>query len=277
MSIPKKIHYCWLGTGKMPENAMICIATWKKVMPDYELVLWDTNRFDINSVKYVQEAFTAKKWALAADYIRLYAVYNEGGIYLDTDVYVQKRFDDLLKFNFFTSLERDLTTVPPSSNYYNAFKQNENAGYINHEMKRYEGFGLQAAVFGSVAGNQFIKDCMEWYERNNYILPNGEPLESIVIAPDIYAAIAQSYGFKYISGFQQLKDNMVIMPADVFPNHIYKTDNAYAVHLCENSWVKNKKQAGKNSFLDKIKQNNILRALLGKKKHYHWETVIKLG
>jgi Isopropylmalate/homocitrate/citramalate synthases len=108
------------------------------------------------------------------------------------------------------------------------------ADIVNSEMKRVEGFGLQAAVFGAKAGNPFIKDCMDWYEKNNFVFDNSKKKQ--MVAPDIYAAIAQKYGFKYVCGFQQLKSNMVIMPADFFPNHLHKTNNAYAVHLCDNSW-----------------------------------------
>lgn len=261
----------------MPENTKKCLQTWQNLMPDYELILWDTNKFDINSVAFVKQAFDAHKWATAADYIRLYALYNEGGLYFDTDVYVLKNFDDLLKYDFFTSLERDLTTVPPGSDYYNNFKQNENAEYINSEMKRIEGFGLQAAIMGACAGNLFIKDCMRWYEENNYLLPNGEAIITKVIAPDIYAATAQKYGFKYVSGLQQLENNMVIMPADYFPNHLYKTDNAYAVHLCDNSWSMKYKSNRYYAFIEKIKRNNFIRSLFGKKKYYTWEMKIKLG
>jgi hypothetical protein len=268
--IPKKIHYCWLSKGKMPKNAKKCIKTWHKILPEYEFILWDTDRFDINSIPYVKQAYESRKWAFAADYIRLYAVYNEGGIYLDTDVYMLKSFNNLLNYNFFSSLERDLTTVPPGSDYANSIIKNENyAG--NRDLKRIEGFGVQAAVFGACKGNSFLKDCMDWYEKNNYILPDGRPIESSgLVAPDIYAFIMQKYGFKYKSGFQQLDDNMVILPADHFPNHIYKTDNAYAVHLCDNSWAN-------PGLIKRIKKNNFIRFIFGKQKHFDWEKRIKLG
>ena len=75
-------------------------------MPDYELKLWDTHNFDIeNSTPYVKEAFANRKWAFVADYIRLYALYTEGGIYLDSDVKVLKSFDGFLHHKFFTSME----------------------------------------------------------------------------------------------------------------------------------------------------------------------------
>lgn len=261
--IPKKIHYCWLSKEKMFEAAERCISTWREVMPDYELVLWNTDRFDIDSVPFVKKAYENHKWTFATDYIRYYAVYHEGGIYFDTDVYVRKRFDDLLYYDFFTSLERDLTTMPKWKDDYKAFKRNENPNLINNDFKRIEGFGLQAAVFGAKAGNPFLKDCMNWYETNEF--------STNYISPDISAAIAQKYGFRYISGFQQLKNNMAIMPADFFPNHIYKTDNAYAVHLCDNSWTGLHRYSNpKTSFMSKIKQT-----LFGKEAT--WEDIIKMG
>jgi mannosyltransferase OCH1-like enzyme len=88
--IPKKIHYCWLSGEEMPMDIIKCIDTWKKIMPEYELILWDKNKFDITSVPFVKGDCHAQKWAFAADYIRLYALFTEGGIYMDTDVYVKK-------------------------------------------------------------------------------------------------------------------------------------------------------------------------------------------
>ena len=86
--IPKQIHLCWLSGDPYPAKIEKCLASWKKHLPDYEVVLWDTERFDLESVPWVKQAFEAKKYAFAADYIRFYALYNYGGIYLDSDVEV---------------------------------------------------------------------------------------------------------------------------------------------------------------------------------------------
>ena len=94
--IPKVIHYCWLSGDPIPEKLQRCMDSWKKFLPDYEFVLWDLERFDIKTSQWVKEAFEARKYAFAADYIRLYAVYNYGGIYMDMDVEVVRPFDDLL-------------------------------------------------------------------------------------------------------------------------------------------------------------------------------------
>ena len=99
--IPKIIHYCWLSDEPFPKKIRKCMETWKNTHPDYEIVRWSTKNFDINSIPYVKEAFEARKWAFAADYIRMYALYTQGGIYLDSDVILLKRFDDFLNNSFF--------------------------------------------------------------------------------------------------------------------------------------------------------------------------------
>ena len=104
--IPKVIHYCWLSNDPYPDKIQKCMDTWRKVLPDYEIKLWNTENFDMSKAPvYVREAFEQRKWAFAADYIRMYALYTEGGIYLDSDVKVLKSFDEFLNYKFFTSLE----------------------------------------------------------------------------------------------------------------------------------------------------------------------------
>jgi len=103
--IPKVIHYCWFGRGKMPQLAQTCMESWGKYLHDYKLKLWDEDSFDINSVHYVKEAYQSRKFAFVTDYVRLYALFNEGGIYMDTDVEVLKSFDDLLYLPAFSGYE----------------------------------------------------------------------------------------------------------------------------------------------------------------------------
>ncbi|MBS1575778.1 MAG: polysaccharide biosynthesis protein [Bacteroidetes bacterium] len=259
--IPKKIHYCWLSGEKMPDFFTKCMETWKKVMPDYEIVLWDRNKFDVNSVPFVAEACSIKKWAFAADYIRLYAVYTEGGIYLDSDVIVKKRFDDFLNYDFFTSLEygpeiqvgHDIMTR----------LLNEDGTLKNPVLQRVYGFGLQAAIFGGIKGHPFMKDCMKWYENNHYLLPNGQRREfNMEIAPDIYAYVAQNYGFRYKYGMQNLDKNMVILPSSVFPTGVNgPVQNAFAIHYCYHSWFDKPMHRKVRERLGKVR---LIRRLFGK-------------
>lgn len=94
--IPKVIHYCWFGHNPKPELVQRCIASWRKHCPDYEIVEWNEDNFDVSQNEYAREAYEEKKWAFVTDYARLWIVFHHGGIYLDTDVEVIKSFDDLL-------------------------------------------------------------------------------------------------------------------------------------------------------------------------------------
>ena len=105
MSIPKVIHYCWFGKGKMPVLADKCIKSWKKYCPDYEIIEWNEENFDINCCDYVREAYENRKFAFVTDYVRLYAMYTYGGIYMDTDVELLKPLDSFLQDAAFIGFE----------------------------------------------------------------------------------------------------------------------------------------------------------------------------
>ena len=97
MNIPKVIHYCWFGKGKMPNLAEKCIESWKKYCPEYKIVCWNEDNFDVNQNRYAKEAYDAGKWAFVSDYVRLKVLHDEGGIYLDTDVELIKPLDKLIE------------------------------------------------------------------------------------------------------------------------------------------------------------------------------------
>jgi hypothetical protein len=251
MAIPKKIHYCWLSKEKMPDNYIKCINSWKRIMPDYELVLWDSDKFDVNSVPFVKDAVSIKKWAFASDYIRLYAVYKEGGIYLDSDVLVLKKFDEFLKYDFFTSLEFE-DRGNDLSQYENWTNDLDNILVVNR-------CGLQAGIFGGVKEHPYLKDCMEWYENNRIIQPDGEVRDlKKMKSPDVMAAVANvKYGFKYRHGEQKLKNGMIIFDTKVFCHTVKNaTKEVYAIHWGDASWFNPAKR-----FRMKIKQYKIYRML----------------
>lgn len=152
--IPKKIHFCWLSGDEFPPLIQYCIGTWKKVLPDYEIILWDTKRFDINSVAWVKEAFEAKKYAFAADYIRLYAVYTEGGIYLDSDVEMVKSFNDLLTNKAFIGFEAATGSI-------------------------------EAAIFGGEKGCLWCKEAMNFYHTHHFQLTARGGVSGEFFAPRI--------------------------------------------------------------------------------------------
>lgn len=109
--IPKRIHYCWFGRGKMPEMARKCIASWKKYLPEYEIKEWNEENFDLDQYPYVREAYDNRKFAFVTDVVRLYALYHEGGIYMDTDVEVLKPLDVLLQYDAVSGFE-SATRIP---------------------------------------------------------------------------------------------------------------------------------------------------------------------
>ena len=105
MAIPKKIHYVWMGGKEKPKAIKKCMKTWKKYLKDYEIIEWNEHNFDINSHPFVKKAYENKKWAFVSDYVRAYAIYNYGGIYLDTDVFVIDNIDQLLDNKAFVGYE----------------------------------------------------------------------------------------------------------------------------------------------------------------------------
>lgn len=107
--IPKKIHYCWFGHGEKPKLAKKCIASWKKYCPDYEIIEWNEDNFDVNMNPYTQMCYEQKKYAFLSDYVRLLVVYEHGGIYFDTDVEVVQNIDFLLSDEAFIGCEIDGT------------------------------------------------------------------------------------------------------------------------------------------------------------------------
>jgi hypothetical protein len=230
MPIPKKIHWCWLSGDPIPIQLQKCIRSWKRVMPDYEIVCWDMQRFDIHSVKFVEDACAHKKWAFAADYIRLHALYTEGGIYLDSDVMVFRRFDKFLHHGAFTSIVYCREANPSRG-----------------EDKEYAGYCVAAEILGAEKGNRWIKMCMEHYlhEKVFQMKPGGKP--DVEVIPNVLARYAYKYygfpGFSHFNTPQYLKDGITIYPAKIFSFLWGEVDmTTYAIHLGVGSWCDDKFQ-----------------------------------
>ena len=124
--IPKKIHYCWYGNGEFNDILKKCMASWKEKLPEYELKKWDESNTPFDKLPFLRLLYKQKKWSLITDYMRLYAIYIEGGIYLDTDIEVFKTFDDLLSNESFIGFQISTfnTKIPVNSAVIGAVKHN---------------------------------------------------------------------------------------------------------------------------------------------------------
>lgn len=205
MSIPKIVHYCWLSGDPYPELVQRCMQSWKEKLPDYEFMLWDMNRFDIHSVPWVEQACVAKKWAPASDYIRLYALYNYGGIYLDCDVEVVKAFDDLLNRSYFFGKEH----TPDKT---------ENRDSV------------EAAAFGCEKENAIVKEAMDYFATHNYLDDKGV-LDPMTL-PTLLSLIISKFSGPKIEVFPM----DYFSPKNTRTLELNVTKNTYCVHHFNGSW-----------------------------------------
>lgn len=209
--IPKKIHYCWFGNNPLPNEFQKYIMSWKTYCPDYEIIQWDESNFDIlNCCDYVKEAASQKKWAFVSDYARLKIIYEEGGIYLDTDVEIIKSFDNLLLNYSFFGFE------PP------LFQINTGIG------------------FGSEAKNPLIKEILDLYDSIHFI--NLDGTLNLTTCVQHTNSILTSKGLKN-ENIEQMIGRNKFYPSEYFcpinwiDGSLTKTDMTYSIHHYSYSWA----------------------------------------
>ena len=209
--IPKIIHYCWLSKDKKPDSIQKCINSWKKHLPEYELRLWDIDSFDFNSLAFTRDALAAKKWAFVSDYVRLYALYHFGGIYLDTDVLAFDKLDKLLENRFFTGLEmRD---------------------------KAHTDIYLEAAIMGAEKSHPFIKQALDVYSQRSFFYENGE-MDLTPIPTVLSKIMVDSYAWEPKDKTQHLADGITIYSTDVIANsNCPRKKSVKLYHLNNRSWM----------------------------------------
>lgn len=233
--IPKVIHYCWFGKGEMPELALNCIASWHKYMPDYEYKLWSEDGFDVESVPYVKEAYKARKFAFVTDYVRLWALFNEGGVYMDTDVEILKPLDDLLHLSAFTGYEGSKTQPPVT--------------------------GLMA----SEAHGEWVKEQLDAYQDAHFVKEDGSfDLTTNTVR---ISKIMRDNGFVQDGKYSVYKD-MHVFPTEYFcprqtTGEIFLTENTYCDHHFMGTWTDDKGR----KWMDKLLgQKNLTRLIKLKRK-----------
>ena len=208
--IPKIIHYCWFGRGEMPELAQQCIASWHQYMPDWEYKLWNEDNFDVNSVPYAKEAYEAKKYAFVSDYVRLWALNNEGGLYLDTDVMVFKPFDDLLDHGAFAGFEGS------------------------------KHLPVGTCVMASQPHGLWVSEMLQAYKNRYFTLDDGS--YDLTTNVQFITALMAERGFVQDGQEQDYKD-LHVFPVDCFcprqtTGEYIRTDLTYSDHLGIGSWTK---------------------------------------
>lgn len=211
MSIPKIIHYCWFGNKPLPANSRHLIASWKKYLPDYEIMLWNEATFDIASAEYVSAAYRAGKYAFVSDYVRLYALKKCGGVYLDTDIEVIRSFDSLL-------------------NGYSAVFGFESGGKV------------MTAFLAAEAEHPIINEFLAHYSSQKFDASNLEP-NTVVLTK-----ILNHWGLQINNRKQVLAGNAVVFPLDFFQAYDFSkamlcvTDHTCTIHRCFGSWCSPKER-----------------------------------
>ena len=214
MSIPKIIHYCWFGTKEIPEMEQNCIASWRRVLPDYQIILWNEQNFDINSVSYVKEAYEQKKYAFVSDYVRMYALYNFGGIYFDTDVEVIRDMSAIVERGAFMGCEGSSVCNP--------------------------GLGLAAAPglgLAAAPGLGLYKELLDYYEHIHFNI-NGDMVETVV---DHTTKLLKSHGWEGNGKIEEIADVYIYPPEYFSPmncttGRLNITENTYSIHWYTASW-----------------------------------------
>jgi len=232
--IPKIIHICWFSGEEYTPFLKECIDTWTIKMPDFKIRLWDKDSFDFDSVPFVKEAYQARKWAFVADYIRLYALLTEGGLYLDSDVKILKPFEEAwFEYDFFSAHE-----IHPGLFEDAGGNDQLNSSYLPKiEGEIITGFAIQGAIFASIPNHPYVKDCLEQYKNLQLFGENGIINLKELIIGSVITPVAEKYGYKYQDTEQILRENMLIMPANILVgNSIYLDKESYAIHLINGSW-----------------------------------------
>lgn len=209
MSIPKKIHYCWFGRGKLPRLAEKCIKSWEKYCPDFEIICWNEDNFDLNQNRYVREAYEAGKWAFVSDYVRLKVIYEYGGIYLDTDVELIKSLEPLLV----------------------------GKGYMGFDEKGIVATGLG---FAAEQGNEIIAEMLKEYDNIPFVLPDGT--YDMTPCPDRNTDALKRLGMDIKNTNQtfmgmRFLPREYLCPMDYYTGKNEKTKNTYSIHHYCASWT----------------------------------------
>lgn len=198
--IPRTLHYCWFGKGEMSPLHKACVLSWREMLPDFEIQLWSEDNVDMTD-PFIAHYYKKKQWAFVSDYVRLLKVYENGGVYLDTDMEVVKPFDDLLNAKCFF-------------------------GYESEEF-------ITSGAFGAIKHDSFVKACLDKMKLRH---AQNKPF---IVAPQVvtrtYGEFAENSYIKIhpIKTFYPFnpytEDKKQLMYRDII-------DSTYAIHHWAKSW-----------------------------------------
>lgn len=235
--IPKTVHFIWLGRGEKPTLVKMCMKSWEKVKPEYEIIEWNEDNLGdaLQANDYIKEAYAAKKWAFVSDYIRLYILYHHGGIYCDTDVELLKPLDE-------------------------SFLENE--AFSGFEARDSVPTGIMAAEKGS----KIIEHLLSYYEGKHFINPDGS--YNMITNVITITNMLTKKGL-ILNGNQQIIEGFAMYPQIYFcPNNFSRIFNkpskkSYTIHHFAGSWTENCESARNIAFRVRRWLVGVLRTLIG--------------
>ena len=208
--IPKILHYCWFGRNPKSELIQKCMESWKVYCPDYEIIEWNEDNFDLNSNKFAKQAYDCKRWAFVSDYVRLWVLKNYGGVYVDTDLEILKPIDKFLAHRAFSGFQ-DTPRVP-------------------------------TAIMGAEKNHPWIEALLSYYDDLDFIKEDGTHMDD----PNTYfmtEMTCEMYPLKINNSLQSLPDGLWMYPNDVFcPTWnivCLTTENTHTIHHFTGTWWKN--------------------------------------
>lgn len=196
------IHYCWLGRNEKSEKIKYCIESWKRICPTAKIIEWNEDNYDVNKNAYTRQAYEQKKYAFVADYMRFDILYNQGGVYMDTDVELLKDVTPLLN-NSFMGFERD--------------------GDVNPGL-----------IMNSLGGEEILKEILDYYDAQEEF-----SMDKTVV--EITTEILKEHGLR-LDGSKQEVAGFTIYPTEYFNpkggdyGKEVITENTYSIHHYLASW-----------------------------------------